>query len=332
MTKKNDFNSRWGNAIADDYQYCHVPGYILRNYSKCVSVVDVLNDNGEIETKRGQIIDLDMQDMMFVVHIMAFKYDAPNGKASPGLPTIAEYTGLHVTSIRRIKQKLMSFGLLSVKSEIGRPDVYSFSGLHDQCVRLEQELEPIEGVPVTPSKSASGSKNARGWASKNARGTPSKSATRRVKGNSEEKKEKVKRAPSKKKDYTIHDAIINTWATVRNLNAIKLGASVVDDDSRKTVNGMAFWASPPSEEEITYVIQHSKRRNDYRLSWLSDDIKELRITRSKPVAINPAHVPFPASDFTGDEYVPRPDEAADALKLLAKTVQVKDEVQYAKPA
>jgi hypothetical protein len=196
VTKKREFNSRWGNAIADDYQYCHVPGYILRNYSKCVSVIDVLNDSGEIETKRGQIVDLDMQDMMFVIHVMAFKYDAPNGKASPGLPTIAEYTGLHVTSVRRIKQKLISYGLLTIESTIGRPDVYTFAGLHDQCVRLEQELEPIEGVPVTPSKSASGSKNARGWASKSARGTPSKSATRRVKGNLEEKKEKKEIAAS----------------------------------------------------------------------------------------------------------------------------------------
>lgn len=170
MGKKGEFNSRWGNAIADDYQYCHVPGYILRNYAKCVSLLDVINKAGEIDIKRGQIVDLDMQDMMFVIHVMAFKYDAPNGKATPGLPTIAEYSGLHVTSLRRIKKKLISYGLLTVQSEIGRPDIYNFAGLHDQCVRLEQGLSQIEGVLVTPSKSASGSKIARGWASKSARG------------------------------------------------------------------------------------------------------------------------------------------------------------------
>lgn len=222
MTKKREFNSRWGNAIADDYQYCHVPGYILRNYAKCVSLVDVVDDKGEIDIKRGQIVDLDMQDMMFVIHIMAFKYDAPNGKATPGLPTIAEYTGLHVTSVRRIKQKLISFGLLTVESSSGRPDVYNFAGLHDQCVRLEQELVPVEGVIVTPSKSASGSKSARGWASKSARGSGSKSASRRIESNSEVKKEKNPRATSKKKDLTELEVWQRRLATVSPVVSVLL--------------------------------------------------------------------------------------------------------------
>lgn len=222
MTKNGEFNSRWGNAIADDFQYCHVPGYILRNYAKCVSLLDVLNKAGEIDIKRGQIVDLNMQDMMFVIHVMAFKYDAPNGKATPGLPTIAEYSGIHVTGLRRIKKKLISYGLLTVQSEIGRPDTYTFSGLHDQCARVEQGLPQIEGVEITPSKSARASKSARGWASKSARGVVANPLVE------ESSKGNKKSSPRKRDEY--FEAISETFGTsaggwVGNLKNMMLGVA-----------------------------------------------------------------------------------------------------------
>lgn len=285
MTKKREFNSRWGNAIADDYQYCHVPGYILRNYAKCVSLIDVIDDKGEIDTKRGQIVDLDMQDMMFVIHVMAFKYDAPNGKATPGLPTIAQYSGLHVTSVRRIKQKLISYGLLTVESSKGKSDTYNFAGLHDQCVRLEQELEPIEGVPVTPSKSASGSKNARGWASKSARGTTSKSASRRIKANSEEKNEKAKSSPSKDSDatrYASEDRLILSWAAALQLTALGIGANVCTSSARKKAGEMLVWDVPATVEEVRLVaLDGKKRRSDYPFEFVPSDLITHRAKQAK---------------------------------------------------
>lgn len=317
MTKKREFNSRWGNAIADDYQYCHVPGYILRNYAKCVSVVDVLVDKGQIDIKRGQIIDLDMQDMMFVIHVMAFKYDAPKGKATPGLPKIAEYTGLHVTSIRRIKQKLMSYGLLSVESEKGKPDIYNFAGLHDQCVRLEQGLSALDGVETTPSKSASGRKIARGWASKSARGTTSKSASRRIKPDLEEKKEN------------------------------RAGANIPFDEMKTAIQTAFGWPMPTSNEwaliskaakqlldvniqsaDISSLYNYCKARFDrFTPMALVNNASAWRLV--KPAPVHPSHVPFNTTDEITD-VVPMPDEAKAALESLVKSNYVHDKVLYAK--
>lgn len=181
---EKEFVSRWGDPVADDYQWCHVPGYILRNYHNCVSLKDVSNKAGKVTKRRGELAGLGMQDMMFVIHIMAFKYDARQSAARPGLPTIAQYAGVHVTSIRRIKQRLVDMGLLDVLSEKGLADVYTFKGLHEQCVRLERGDSAIENPPpvVTIAKKK---RKLTGWATpskfattrKNARSTPSKFAS-----------------------------------------------------------------------------------------------------------------------------------------------------------
>lgn len=181
---EKEFTSRWGDPVADDYQYCHVPGYVLRNYSKCVSLKDVVTKAGKTTMRRGEPAKVDMQDMMFIIHVMAFKYDSGKSAARPGLPTIADYGAIHVTSARRIKQRLMDMGLLEVASEKGLADVYNFKGLHEQCVRLERGESAIENPPpvVTIAKKK---RKLTGWAtpskfattSKNARSTPSKFAS-----------------------------------------------------------------------------------------------------------------------------------------------------------
>lgn len=178
-----DFAPRWGDEVADDHHYCHIPGYILRNYHKCVALKDVTNKAGKVIIRRGELAKVDMQDMMFVIHVMAFKYDVKKSAARPGLPTIAEYAGIHVTSVRRIKQRLVDLGLLDITSAIGLADVYNFKGLHEQCVRLERGETAIPNPPpvvtiakkkrklvgwATPSKNATPSKSARSTPSKNA--------------------------------------------------------------------------------------------------------------------------------------------------------------------
>lgn len=323
MTKKREFNSRWGNVVADDFQYCHVPGYILRNYAKCVSLVDVIDDKGEIDIKRGQIVGLDMQDMMFVIHVMAFKYDAPDGKAMPGLPKIAEYTGLHVTSVRRIKQKLMSFGLLTVQSEIGKTDVYNFSGLHDQCARLEQGLSQVEGIEATPSKSASGSKSARGWASKSARGTPSKSATRRIESDLEGKKENKPRVAQKD-----CDALIDVWAGILHLDMDAMQSDFHTKSARRHAKEMLLWVRPPSCAEFESSFKEYGK--DFMpFEFLAGSIIKIRARPAAPV--NPAHVPFAPAETIPDA-VPMTDEARAAMNKLTKTVHVNDEVIHAELA
>lgn len=199
MTKTNEtFTSRWGDTVADDFQWCQVPGYVLRNYHNVVSETDVLDKSGNLVIKRGQVIGLGMVDIMFVIHVMAFKYDSPEGKAEPGLPTIAEYAGIHITSIRRIKQRLEEYGLMTTIPQPGRPDVYNFKPLHSQCVRLQEGKSPIEGVETTPRKIASGSKSARGWASKSA--SPPL-ANPRVEESLEVKKENLSAPTTRVREY-----------------------------------------------------------------------------------------------------------------------------------
>lgn len=164
----DNFTSRWGNPIADDRQWCHVPGYILRNYHACVSTVDVYED-GKLTCAKGEKVGLSLADCMFVIHVMAFKYDTADGKASPSLATIAEYAGIDISNVRRIKARLVTHGLLTVDPTPGKPDEYNFKGLHDQCVRLQEGLSPLADtpVPVTTRKNTGTGKITRGSSRKN---------------------------------------------------------------------------------------------------------------------------------------------------------------------
>lgn len=140
FSKERPIISRWGHPIADDYGYVDIPGWILRNYHKC---------------------GVTPLEMMFVTHVMAFKYDRkpdqPENAAKPSLPTIARYMGRDTSNVRRVKQGLIKKRMLTVTSSKGKADEYNFAGLTNRC--LQYELLERE----TPSKTTTG-KNAGGAA------------------------------------------------------------------------------------------------------------------------------------------------------------------------
>lgn len=145
--KERPIVSRWGHPIADDYGYVDIPGWILRNYHKC---------------------GVSPLEMMFVTHVMAFKYDrkadCDENPAKPSLATIAQYMGRDTSNVRRLKQGLIKKGLLTVTSSKGKADEYDFAGLTNRCLQLEMEARQ------TPGKNTSG-KNTRGSS------TPGKNTT-----------------------------------------------------------------------------------------------------------------------------------------------------------
>lgn len=138
FSKERQIVSRWGHPIADDYGYVDIPGWILRNYHKC---------------------GVTPLEMMFVTHVMAFKYDRkvdnPENPAKPSLPTIADYMGRDTSNVRRLKQSLIRKKMLTVTSSKGKADEYNFAGLTNACLKFEMEARQ------TPSKTTTG-KNTRG--------------------------------------------------------------------------------------------------------------------------------------------------------------------------
>ena len=307
MTKKREFVSRWGNTITDDYQWCHVPGFVLRNYSKCVSAVEILDDKGSISVRRGQLVGVSMQDLMFVVHIMAFKYDSPDAKAKPGLQTIADYAGLNINNVRRIKRRLMDYGLLSVEKNEGFPDIYNFGGLHDQCVRLESGLSPIEGVEVyTPPKIERGHKFERGTPPKN-ESTPLSKIGGEELGN--EKQERKSHAQKReRKNDPFYDAIAAVWKLTASGQIVSMRSMMRGEAKRGTWKDCNFDPPVTDAEEITaFGVYMEKRMREMNLTepvfaavtiqrWFYDFRAE-EVKKALPPAPPPAPASVPASPF-----------------------------------
>ena len=142
------FMSRWGDAELDDKQYAYVPGWILRHYHK-------FEYAGADQAQHGKAVGITADEFQVMVHIMSFKYDAPDAEARPSLMTIAEQMGKHVSSVRRTVKRLKDKGALKVELQDGKPSVYDFGELASQCRRFER------GTHATPSVDASTSADAR---------------------------------------------------------------------------------------------------------------------------------------------------------------------------
>lgn len=120
FSKERQIVSRWGHPAADDRGYVDIPGWILRNYHKC---------------------GVTPLEMMFIAHVMAFKFDHAADKsenaARPSLETIATYMGRNVKNVRSLKNKLIKDKLLTVKSQKGKCDEYNFAGFTQLCWQYE---------------------------------------------------------------------------------------------------------------------------------------------------------------------------------------------------
>lgn len=145
MSKKaipsNNFKSRWGLSILDDYRYLTIPGFIMRNWAKFVSV----------------------QEWVFIQQVMSFKYDSENGAAMPSLETISLEMGYKTTrTVQKQKSELIKRGLMTEIIRPGETSIYEFQGFAEKCLQAEQGMKNNSGV-----KDFSGVKNNSGVGVKN---------------------------------------------------------------------------------------------------------------------------------------------------------------------
>lgn len=170
--------SRWGNPILDDWGYVDIPGWILRNYHKC---------------------GVSPLEMMFVAHVMSFKYDAagnqPENAAKPALTTIAEYMGRAVTNIRRMRRSLEEKGLLEVTFVGGECSEYNFAGLTNRCLQFEIEAQKERDTIRGAGKIAPPAKNSRVDPAENSRSTRLKIAAENIEGIKNQNQEDLSATP-----------------------------------------------------------------------------------------------------------------------------------------
>jgi hypothetical protein len=121
------FSFRWGIPVLDNLPYTILYHFLLDHYAE---------------------LGVDPLEMMFIIHLSQFRHETPDGKAAPGLATIAALMGYKdEQQVRRIKHRLMAKGLLRVTPQSGFPDVYDVAPFAAAAWRLweaEQRETPIE--------------------------------------------------------------------------------------------------------------------------------------------------------------------------------------------
>lgn len=133
----NTFVSRWGIPELDDYRWLNIPGFIMRNWSKFVSI----------------------QEWSFILQVMSFKYDSANGQASPSLETITEELGYkNIRSVQIIKKKLADKNLLEITERPGLTDIYDFKKFAQKCHIEEVNHNSLvnQDSPVPPYQDSPG--------------------------------------------------------------------------------------------------------------------------------------------------------------------------------
>lgn len=127
------FDFRWGVAWLDKAREggADVPGFVLRNYHK---------------------LGITPQEMMLIIHLAAYHYNSPKGKARPSLKTIAELMGYKKDdSVRRMVLALEERGLVAVTRDPGTMSTYDFKPLATKCLELDAESDVSDEKEVPHS-------------------------------------------------------------------------------------------------------------------------------------------------------------------------------------
>lgn len=98
--------------------------------------------------------------------------------------------------------------------------------------------------------------------------------------NSDTQKKGIKENKKEKSAAPIHP-LIQTWATIRGIDAENIGAPIYTAKDTASAKRMAKWTVPPTNEEILLAINSSKSKS-YAFKWLEDDITQLRLAGVKP--------------------------------------------------
>jgi len=90
-----------------------------------------------------------------------------------------------------------------------------------------------------------------------------------------EERETRSRATPPIPDTSIHP-LIQTWASIRGIDCVNIGAPVFTSKDVTLARKMAKWEKPPTEDEIKQAIKLSKAK-EYAFRFLEEDIPKLRL-------------------------------------------------------
>lgn len=208
---------------------------------------------------------------------------------------------LATVTIKGLFANLESKGLVisrqGVKDKFDRRKWYTidYDSYLTYIQSMGQNLSDVHGIKNIPSESQNLSHDNR------------KSETTL----SESTSERVRRArhPSKEKDTTSQDALIEAWAEVMGYIGDDIGATFTSKSNRLKAEEMLKWSIPATPEEIRQVVI-LKRRNgkDYAFAYLLSDIPELRAKNRLSTPTAPAQ-PFDLSEWHINEFNPEEMES-----------------------
>lgn len=145
MNLQHPFHSRWGDEELDEKGWLRVPGFIMEHYHA-------------FQNTKGETVGLGTRGFEFMSQVMSFKWDVPGSEARPSLETIADRMGMTVRGVQRIVKQLRDSGAMLVISQSGKPNVYEFRPLVEQCRKRknqthEQSFTPEQMVVGTNEQS-----------------------------------------------------------------------------------------------------------------------------------------------------------------------------------
>lgn len=132
------FSFRWGIPWLDK-GFVTVPNFFFETYVE---------------------VGVTRMEFLFILHLARYKFDSPQGRSRPSLPTIAKEMGLSVRRVQQLRASLEEKEWLVVKERAGRPSEYDFQSLagvllsrvpeHEESFTPEENFTPTPEANFTP--------------------------------------------------------------------------------------------------------------------------------------------------------------------------------------
>lgn len=131
--KNHAIRERWGghHALAD--QFTPISLFFLQHAHKL-----------EVPAKKGKTKRLSSSEVMFIIHMMSFKWD--RREPYPSLKTIAARMNLQTRQVRNIVASLEKGGYIQrvPQRDTGRPNLYNMDGLFAALLKIKSSLPAAE--------------------------------------------------------------------------------------------------------------------------------------------------------------------------------------------
>jgi hypothetical protein len=93
------------------------------------------------------------QEFALILHLSAYHYESPRGRACPSIATVATEMGKGTRTVGRMISALVSRGLLLVERHLGWVSTYNARPFAERCLQLwtnRSQEAPEPATPLTP--------------------------------------------------------------------------------------------------------------------------------------------------------------------------------------